>query len=49
MVCTCLPVVVFAEFVVVVVVVFAVFGNPDPDSDSAGISGSTRAIHCILN
>ena len=46
MVCTCLPVVVLAAFVVVV---FVVFGNPDPDSDSAGIFGSTRAIHCILN
>ena len=38
---TCLPVVVFVEFAVVV---FVVFENPDPDS-SAGISGSTRAIH----
>ena len=43
---TCLPVVVFVDLVLVkfAAVVFVVFENPYPDS-SAGISGSTRAIH----
>lgn len=41
---TRLPVVlVFVEFAAVV---FVVFEDPDPDS-SAGISGSTRAIHGV--